>query len=261
MNSKGFLLFDIDGVIRDVTDSYRLSIQKTVKSFCGWYPTIEDIDKLKNEGNWNNDWDASFELIRRFQKSNHSKIFPTKKKMIIDRFNYFYFGGEINGTSKNWKGFIKNEKLLVKKKIFDELTISGIKWGFVSGAEPPSAKFILEKKLGLKNPPLIAMGDAIEKPNPSGFISLVSQLAQKSFELINEPIAYLGDTVADVLTVKNAKKEFPMQNIISFAVAPPHLHKSQKSALRIIYENNLLDSGADIILEKTSDILNYTKEW
>ena len=52
-----------------------------------------------------------------------------------------------------------------------------------------------------------------------------------------------------------------MQNIISFAVAPPHLHKSQKSALRIIYEKNLLDSGADIILEKTSDILNYTKEW
>ena len=261
MNSKGFLLFDIDGVIRDVTNSYRLAIQKTVKSFCGWHPSIEDIDKLKNEGNWNNDWDASFELIKRFQKSNHLKSIPTKKKKIIDRFNYFYFGGEMNDNSDNWKGLIKNEKLLVKKKLFDELTISGIKWGFVSGAEPPSAKFILEEKLGLKNPPLVAMGDAIEKPNPSGFISLVSQLAQKNFELINVPIAYLGDTVADVLTVKNAKKEFPMQNIISFVVAPPHLHKSQKSSLRIIYENNLLESGADIILENTSDILNYTKEW
>ncbi len=33
MNNIGLILFDIDGVIRDVTNSYRLAIQETVNFF------------------------------------------------------------------------------------------------------------------------------------------------------------------------------------------------------------------------------------
>ena len=43
---RGILLFDIDGVIRDVADSYRLAIQETVNHFCQWHPTIKNIDDL-----------------------------------------------------------------------------------------------------------------------------------------------------------------------------------------------------------------------
>ena len=42
MNNIGLILFDIDGVIRDVTNSYRLAIQETVNFFSGWRPSIED---------------------------------------------------------------------------------------------------------------------------------------------------------------------------------------------------------------------------
>ena len=65
---KGFLLFDIDGVLRDVAGSYRLAIKETVNHFSNWKPSLENIDNLKAEGCWNNDWKASQELIKRHQK-------------------------------------------------------------------------------------------------------------------------------------------------------------------------------------------------
>ena len=55
MDNIGLILFDIDGVIRSVENSYRLSLKKTVYKFCGWEPSYQDIDNAKNEGIWNND--------------------------------------------------------------------------------------------------------------------------------------------------------------------------------------------------------------
>ena len=83
MNSRGFLLFDIDGVIRDVTRSYRLAIQHTVNYFCNWKPELENIDNLKAEGIWNNDWEASYELIKRYvKKEERSIVLPKRYKLI-----------------------------------------------------------------------------------------------------------------------------------------------------------------------------------
>ena len=69
LNNIGVILFDIDGVIRSVENSYRLSLKKTVFEFCGWEPSYKDIDNAKNEGIWNNDWDLSLELINRYIKN------------------------------------------------------------------------------------------------------------------------------------------------------------------------------------------------
>ena len=122
MDNIGLILFDIDGVIRDVTNSYRMAIQETVCIFCGWKPSIQEIDSIKSEGCWNNDWDLSLEMINRHvQKNNLSLSIPTREKL-IKCFENFYFGGDPNDDSSKWSGFIKNETLLVKKNLFDELT-------------------------------------------------------------------------------------------------------------------------------------------
>ena len=65
--SKKFFIFDIDGVIRDVSGSYRRALADTVEFFTksAYRPTSEEIDELKAEGIWNNDWEASQELIAR----------------------------------------------------------------------------------------------------------------------------------------------------------------------------------------------------
>ena len=61
--------------------------------------------------------------------------------------------------------------------LFEQLSAAGVRWGFVSGAEPPSARFVLEQRLGLAAPPLIAMGEAPDKPDPTGLLQLAETLA------------------------------------------------------------------------------------
>ena len=153
-------------------------------------------------------------------------------------------------------GYILNEELLVDKKFFDLIKGNGIIWGFVSGAESASAKFVLEKRLGLKSPPLICMGDAPDKPDPKGFIELSKSILGDKFGPSNIPIAYVGDTIADVNTVINARKEIPSQKFISIGIAPPHLHLKSRIKERISYEKNLQRAGADLILNSINDLEN-----
>ena len=256
MKNIGLILFDIDGVIRSVENSYRLSLSKTVFKFTGWEPSYLDIDSAKNEGIWNNDWDLSLELIKRYIKNKNLNIqIPTREK-IVRCFEELYFGGDPNKNSKTWTGFIRNEELLVDKDFFDLLVRNGIIWGFVSGAESASAKFVLEKRLGLKSPPLIAMEDAPDKPDPKGFIKLSKKLLGNKIGLSNIPIAYVGDTIADVKTVINARKVIPSQKFISIGVAPPHLHLKSRLRERNSYESKLKQAGADVILDKVNDLKN-----
>ena len=256
MKNIGLILFDIDGVIRSVEESYRLSLKKTVYKFSGWEPSYLDIDSAKNEGIWNNDWDLSLELIKRFIKKGNLNLEIPSREKIIKCFEQFYFGGDPNKDSKYWYGFIKNEKLLVDKKFFDLLQRNGIIWGFVSGAESASAKFVLEKRLGLKSPPLISMGDAPDKPDPKGFINLSKKLIGDKLGESNIPIAYVGDTIADINTVINARKEIPSQKFISIGIAPPHLHLKSRVKERNTYERNLQKVGADLILSSINDLKN-----
>ena len=256
MNNIGVILFDIDGVIRSVENSYRLSLKKTVYQFCGWEPSYQDIDNAKNEGIWNNDWDLSLEFIKRNLKSTNSKVQPPQRNDIIRCFENFYFGGNPKSDGKDWSGFIKNEELLVEKELFTSLSARRISWGFVSGAESASAKFVLEKRLKLDSPPLIAMGDAPDKPNPQGFLHLASKLCKDNLGIKNIPIAYVGDTIADIKTVNNAKKRIPNQIFISIGVAPPHLHLGSRINDRISYELKLREVGADLILSKVDDLKN-----
>ena len=256
MNNIGLILFDIDGVIRDVTNSYRIAIQETVFFFSGWKPSIQDIDSIKSEGCWNNDWDLSLEMIKRHQQiDNFSLSTPTRSKL-IECFENFYFGGDPTRDPNEWKGLIRNETLLVKKNLFNELSQQRIGWGFVSGAELPSAKFVLKKRLGLDSFHLIAMGDAPDKPNPTGFISLSSKLSNTRLGASNHPIAYIGDTVADVKTVINARTKIPQQKFISLAIAPPHLHCVSNHKERLNYEDKLKEAGADLIIQSMDNFKN-----
>ena len=121
MKTIGLILFDIDGVLRDVTNSYRLSVQKTVLKYCNWEPSTYDIDELKNEGIWNNDWDLTLELIKRFIKNNKLSMELPSRENIINNFEKLYFGCNPNENYMKWSGFINNEKLLVDKNFFKKI--------------------------------------------------------------------------------------------------------------------------------------------
>ena len=54
--SKPILVFDMDGVLVDVTESYRETIARTAESFTGAAVTREQIQEYKNRGGFNDDW-------------------------------------------------------------------------------------------------------------------------------------------------------------------------------------------------------------
>jgi HAD superfamily phosphatase len=301
---RAVLLFDIDGVIRDVGGSYRRAIVETVHHYSGWRPDPAVIDALKAEGCWNNDWEASLELLLRHRGTgtdaaqsgdastrpaglesaarSAGTLFPTRTVAtpgttspsfspspvpsplpslaeLVEVFGGFYFGGDPDGDPSHWGGFIGSEPLLVEPSFFTELNAAGIAWGFVSGAEPPSVRYVLEQRLGLQDPPRIAMGDAPDKPDPTGFLRLAERLLAEGggtgLGAAAPPVAYLGDTVADVLTVERARQVCPGQRFLSLAVAPPHLQGPERLEARHAYEQRLRQAGADRILPATAAVL------
>jgi len=248
------VLFDIDGVIRDVGGSYRRAIVETVHHYGGWRPTPAAIDALKGEGLWNNDWLASLELLRRARNAQTGQRPLPAFEALVAVFNGFYFGADPHGDPAAWRGFIGDEPLLVEAELFATLRRAGIAWGFVSGAEPPSARFVLQRRLGLDDPPLIAMGDAPDKPDPTGLLRLASELAGPLGPEA-PPVAYLGDTVADVLTVQRARQRVPGQRFLALGVAPPHLQVTGAAACRATYEAQLRQAGADAVITATAVVL------
>ena len=58
------VVFDMDGVLVDVTESYRETIQQTVEHFTGKRVTREHIQDWKNRGGWNDDWALSTAITR-----------------------------------------------------------------------------------------------------------------------------------------------------------------------------------------------------
>jgi len=180
-------------------------------------------------------------------------------------FSEAYFGGDPHGDPATWKGFIGNEPLLVPSEFFSSLSDAGFVWGFVSGAEPPSCRYVLEQRLGLVNPPLIAMGDAPDKPDPQGLLQLTALLLDRHAAPapgpLAPPVAYLGDTVTDVFTLQRARQEVPGQRWRALAVAPPHLHGTDAQAARGRYEEKLLGAGAEGILATTAAVIEAMETW
>ncbi len=226
---KSLIAFDIDGVIRDVSSSYRRALMDTVEHFGGCRPTMADIDRLKAEGLWNNDWLGSQELLRR-----QGIALPSYPELVAF-FQERYLGSP-PGT-----GYIADETLLVTKEHFQALDAHGLVYGFFSGASRFSAQTALGR-LGLSAAPLVAMEDGPEKPDPTGLFALADR-----FNLAFERIFYLGDTVADMRTVENAKPLRPELRFIGIGIVPPHLWNRPGQP---DYSEKLRQSGAAIVWER-----------
>ncbi|OUC13793.1 MAG: imidazoleglycerol-phosphate dehydratase [Alkalinema sp. CACIAM 70d] len=244
------LVFDIDGVIRDVAGSYRRALADTVEQFTqgAYRPTPQDIDALKSEGLWNNDWEASQELIyRHFEQQGQPRSqVDLSYDTIVAFFQGKYRGEQPDGT---WTGYITQEPLLVDAAYFDALTAAEVKWGFFSGATTASATFVLTQRVGLRSPLLVAMEDAPGKPDPTGLFAALTQLGEHPGD---RPVAYVGDTVADMHTVGQARQMQPDRRWIGLGVLPPHI--AADADRREAYSERLRQAGADRVVSSVREI-------
>lgn len=232
------VIFDIDGVIRDVGGSYRRALADTVEQFTegAYRPTPLDIDQLKSEGIWNNDWEASQELVYRY----FERVGKPHTELALD-YNTLVSFFQSRYRGQNWDGYIATEPLLLTAAYLDSLTQANLAWGFFSGATRGSAEYILKKRLGLSNPVLIAMEDAPGKPDPTGLFSTLEQLVESIPSTL--PILYAGDTVADMYTVQKARSLKPDYQWFAVGILPPHVQTTPER--QQAYAETLQAAGAD----------------
>ena len=104
---KDLLIFDMDGVLVDVTESYRATIQATVKHFSGYEPSREEIQDWKNRGGWNDDWLLSHRMIQeRGGDAGYQEV--------VDHFQKIFHG---DGTN----GLILRERWMASNGLFQRL--------------------------------------------------------------------------------------------------------------------------------------------
>jgi HAD superfamily phosphatase len=252
------IVFDIDGVIRDVSGSYRRAISDTVEYFTAqaYRPTPTDIDTLKSEGVWNNDWEASQELIYRYFVSQGK----TREELQLNYENIVtYFQSRYRGTDpENWNGYICDEPLLLQPSYLKLLAQAGIDWGFFSGATRGSASYILEKRLSLKSPVLIAMEDAPGKPDPTGLFATINLLESGGNK--KQTVIYVGDTVADMHTVNKARSLDSSRQWVGVGVLPPHVQETV--VRRDAYTETLMKAGAKVVFNNVQELTpDKIQEW
>ena len=238
--------------MRDVGGSYRRALADTVEQFTAfaYRPTQADIDQLKSEGVWNNDWEASQELIYRYFEAQGQ---PRSHRMLDYQAIVAFFQSRYRGPDpQNWTGYICHEPLLLQPSYLEQLTADGIPWGFFSGATKGSATYVLEKRLGLHSPVLIAMEDAPGKPDPTGLLATVRQLEQRSNADSSIPVIYVGDTVADIYTVQKARSLHPNRCWIGVGILPPHVQETIER--RDAYANTLKAAGAAVIFSNVQEL-------
>ncbi|HEY9702204.1 MAG TPA: TIGR01548 family HAD-type hydrolase [Allocoleopsis sp.] len=240
------VVFDIDGVIRDVTGSHFRAVSDTVKYFTegSFYPNQEEIDHLLSEGIWNNDYQLSQELVYRYYESQGK---PRDKvvldfQLLVNVFEHIYWGDE----SSNTPGYIHEEKLLVTPSYFDHITQAGILWGFFTGATRLSAEYVLENCLGLKSPFLFTIEDGPGKPEPIGLFTVVKQLEISHQMERSLPVIFAGDTVTEQETINRARKIDPTRKWIGIGILPPHIQKSDTQTKT--YTRDLVQSGAQEVI-------------
>jgi len=223
INVKNLLVFDMDGVLIDVGNSYRLAIKKTFEYFSGQELAMERIQEAKNQGGLNNDWDLTEYLLEQ------SGIL-LEKNLIVDKFQEFYFG-------QTGEGFIQNEELLICKNILKNLA-KNHQLAVFTGRPRQEALFTLEF-FGIRNlfSEVVSMDDLdadLQKPNPYGLFCLMSKLKPRQ-------TFYFGDTIDDMQAAVGAK-------VHGVGILAP---KDKKGALKKLLKTN----GAMVVLNNVNDIV------
>lgn len=186
------IVFDMDGVLVEVSESYRETIVRTVEHFTGKVITRELVQEYKNAGGWNNDWALS-------QKIASDLGVEVAYNTVVDHFNSIFFGNVVDGIPD---GLIAREQWIPRAGLLEQI---GATWSYsiFTGRLREEAMMTLRRfAKGLKFDPLVGADDVQNgKPHPEGLEKI--RAARPNDELI-----YIGDTVDDARSAKAASVPF-----------------------------------------------------
>jgi len=186
--NQPLIVFDMDGVLVDVTESYRETIAQTVKHFTGVDLTREQIQDYKNQGGWNDDWELTHHLIK---VAGKEIPFETAR----DYFQSIFLG---NGEG----GLILREEWVARPGMLEELNRQ-FQFAVFTGRPKAEAEFTLNRFAGgVVFHPVVGMYEVENrKPHPEGLLRILkANLGRKVY--------YIGDTVDDARCARAAGVPF-----------------------------------------------------
>ncbi len=193
------IVFDMDGVLVEVGESYREAIREVVQHFTGDHVSHDLIQDFKNAGGWNNDWLLSHRLISdRGVKVDYADV--------VDYFNHIFLG-------ENGQGLIQREKWMPSQDFFERLQQRVILAIFTGRAKFEAEATLQRYAPAVRFNPLVT-DDSVANPKP----------APDGLELIKQhhpgkQLWYLGDTVDDARSARDATVPFIG---VSVTVNPRH---------------------------------------
>lgn len=123
---KKGIIFDVDGVIVDVSQSYHHAIKETAEHFLKREIPLEEVRRIKFSKGINNDWLATLEVIREFGGD-------ADLKDIVHVFNLRY----LNHRDR--------ESLILEPDFFQRLKEMGYPLGIVTGRPYEDLKYVFER--------------------------------------------------------------------------------------------------------------------
>jgi histidinol-phosphate aminotransferase len=177
------LFFDLDGVLADVSRSYRLAILQTASAF-GVELAPDEIAQAKAAGNSNNDWLLTQALLRR-----HGVEQPLSE--IRELFEGLYQGAD------GQRGLWRDEPLLISRGLLDELAAQ-YPLAIVTGRPRSDAvRFLEMHRVQEFFDAVVTLEDGPSKPDPTPVLRALDALAV-------ERAWMLGDTPDDVAAARAA---------------------------------------------------------
>ncbi|MBL8236447.1 MAG: HAD-IA family hydrolase [Bryobacterales bacterium] len=178
------IVFDMDGVLVDVTESYRETIVQTVRHFSGRTIERAAIQDYKNQGGWNNDWLLSQKILADFGMT-------VEYQTVIDAFQQLFFGPNGNDGLMQREVWIDTTGALARLSARYDFSV-------FTGRLRDEAQMTLDRfAQHLTFRPVVGDDDVTQgKPHPEGLL----KIANAAY--------YIGDTVDDARASRAAGVPF-----------------------------------------------------
>ena len=185
---EDLIVFDMDGVLAEVTESYREAIVQTVEHFTGRRIKRDSIQDYKNQGGWNNDWALS-------QKIAADLGVQVPYNVVVDHFNQIFIGENGDGLIQREQWFPKPGLLERLRERFDLAIFTG---RLQYEAEITLKRFAPDCTF---DPLLCAEHVTKPKPDPQGLLAIQRRHPGRK-------LWYVGDTVDDARSARAAGVPF-----------------------------------------------------
>src|SRR5262249_90894 len=183
------LIFDVDGVLVDVRDTYWRSAVETIRYLTGKRVTHEELHHWKSKPGNNDDW----RMVARWATALGRR---TSYKEARKAFEQFYWGS--NGRTGN----VLREKIIVTPRQI-QLWAARYELNLFTGRNRKEFSFTFEKWPGTRHFRTIVTMDDVKKmkPDPEGLHKILRGRDPAS-------ALYLGDNIDDALAARAAGVPF-----------------------------------------------------